>query len=103
MLSVLVTEKWLIALKVITRAVADHVVYMELVFRPNTHTQRGLTPVEALDIYFEHSLRDYLWWSGNIVLDAKQKLEDTLPIKVGVIVYGSAGPDDPIQVWFAVA
>eukprot|EP00026_Physarum_polycephalum_P003424 Phypoly_transcript_03435.p1 GENE.Phypoly_transcript_03435~~Phypoly_transcript_03435.p1 ORF type:complete len:770 (+),score=83.44 Phypoly_transcript_03435:62-2371(+) len=66
---------------IISQAVADRVVYMELAVRPNTHIVGGLTPSRALDI----------------VLEEKSKLEATLPIKVGVIVYASAGQDDPIQ------
>jgi hypothetical protein len=37
-------------LQIITRAVADRVVYMELVVRPNTHAQGSLTPTEVLGI-----------------------------------------------------
>ncbi len=95
---------YLWVMQVITRAVADHVVYMELVVRPNTHIQRGLTPGQALDIFpllialvFNSPVR-YIDRYSYIILEAKSKLELTLPIRVGIIVYGSAGPDDPIQV-----
>eukprot|EP01112_Ceratiomyxa_fruticulosa_P016878 TRINITY_DN515_c0_g6_i2.p1 TRINITY_DN515_c0_g6~~TRINITY_DN515_c0_g6_i2.p1 ORF type:complete len:791 (+),score=159.06 TRINITY_DN515_c0_g6_i2:740-3112(+) len=66
---------------VILQAVDEHVTYLELVVRPQTHTQKGLKPEEVVDI----------------VVATKKALEEKYPIRIGVILYVSAGPDDPVQ------
>ncbi len=54
---------------------------MELVIRPKTHTKKGLSKQEVLDIVIKRSTEV-----------SKQK-----PIKVQFIVYTSTNVDDPID------
>jgi len=63
-------------------AVEDGVTYIEVVVRPHTHTKKGLTPEQVLDI----------------ITDVKKKAESSLPIRSGIVVYVSttSDEDDPL-------
>lgn len=66
---------------VIDTAIADGVTYMELVVRPYSHAKTLLTPIEVVEIILNHV----------------EKLNQTKPIRVGIVLYVSHGKDSPVK------
>jgi len=66
---------------IVRHAADDGVKYMEMVVRPNSHTNKGLSPVTVMDI----------------VCSKIQQLSSVYPVKVGVVIYVSIVADDPIS------
>jgi len=67
---------------IVRHAVDEGVKYMELVVRPNSHTNKGLSPVTVMDI----------------ICSKIRQLSDVYPsVKVAIVIYVSIVADDPIS------
>ncbi|KAF2073483.1 hypothetical protein CYY_005192 [Polysphondylium violaceum] len=66
---------------IIKTAIDDNVKYIEIAFRPTSHTKINLTKEQVL----------------NIIIEKKNEWENTGKIKIGLILFSSSVSDDPIE------